>query len=174
MGNKSRRVIKAIYKIYPSIQGGFTYWETQENGTPHVDDIDGLRWSNSQYEKPSWQQILANLDTEEEELILYQTDIIKQELVYRTEKISSSLEQKKILAEVVSIHNKELKAIKTIPFLGYYQLTPQEKQILLDAEACRTSILAVEAKANSLLASLSGLTLSELKDLNPREDSHWE
>jgi hypothetical protein len=46
-------IIKAIKKIYPLIDGGFTYWENQAN------PADGLVWENTQYLKPNWSQIEA-------------------------------------------------------------------------------------------------------------------
>lgn len=50
-------VIQAIKEIYPSIQGGFMYWETQSNGEPWQNPIDGLVWENQEYSKPTWAQI---------------------------------------------------------------------------------------------------------------------
>ena len=54
---KSESIIKAIKLIYPQIQGGFVYWETQSNGKPWENPIDGLVWENTQYPKPTWAQI---------------------------------------------------------------------------------------------------------------------
>lgn len=50
-------VLEAIKIIYPSIQGGFVYWETQSNGEPWQNLIDGLVWENQEYLKPTWAQI---------------------------------------------------------------------------------------------------------------------
>lgn len=60
-------VIEAIKKIYPAIQGGFVYWETQYDGTPHENLIDGLIWENTEFEKPTWEQIDAFLPSPLEE-----------------------------------------------------------------------------------------------------------
>ena len=46
-------IIKVIKKIYPSIEGGFTYWENQEN------PADGLIWENTKFPKPKWSEIEA-------------------------------------------------------------------------------------------------------------------
>lgn len=46
-------IIKVIKKIYPSIEGGFTYWENQAN------PADGLVWENKEYPKPEWSKIEA-------------------------------------------------------------------------------------------------------------------
>jgi hypothetical protein len=46
-------IIKVIKKIYPSIEGGFTYWENQAN------PADGLVWENKEYPKPEWSEIEA-------------------------------------------------------------------------------------------------------------------
>ena len=49
-------IIEAIKKIYPNIQGGFGYAET-DNGVPWQNPVDGLRWENQEYPKPTWEQI---------------------------------------------------------------------------------------------------------------------
>lgn len=49
-------IIEAIKKIYPNIQGGYGYAET-DNGVPWQNPIDGLRWENQEYPKPTWEQI---------------------------------------------------------------------------------------------------------------------
>jgi len=53
------KVIEAIQKIYPTIQGGFVYWETQQDLTPWENPIDGLVWENTEFEKPTWERIEA-------------------------------------------------------------------------------------------------------------------
>jgi len=55
------KVIEAIKKIYPTIQGGFVYWKTQYNGSPLANPIDGLVWENTEFAKPTWSQIEAQL-----------------------------------------------------------------------------------------------------------------
>lgn len=50
-------VIKAINKIYPTIKGGFIYWETKHDLSEWENPIDGLIWENTQFEKPTWEQI---------------------------------------------------------------------------------------------------------------------
>jgi len=60
-------IIKAIQKIYPNLQGGFVYSET-DNGAPFLHPIDGLRWESQEYPKPTWEQIeplLPALELEE-------------------------------------------------------------------------------------------------------------
>ncbi len=54
-------IIKAIKEIYPNIEGGFVYWETKQDGTPLDNPIDGLKWENAEYDKPSWSDIEAKL-----------------------------------------------------------------------------------------------------------------
>ena len=49
-------IIEAIKKIYPNIQGGYGYSET-DNGAAWQNPIDGLRWENQEYPKPTWEQI---------------------------------------------------------------------------------------------------------------------
>jgi len=61
-------IIKAIKEIYPDIQGGFVYWETKQDGSPLNNPIDGLKWENAEYDKPSWLDIkckLTEIDLEE-------------------------------------------------------------------------------------------------------------
>lgn len=67
------KVIKAIQKIYLTIQGGFAYWETQQDLTPWENPIDGLVWENTEFEKPTWDQITSKFDIVE----LEQQKIIK-------------------------------------------------------------------------------------------------
>lgn len=50
-------IIEAIKLIYPEIQGGFVYWQTQYDGSPLKDPIDGLVWENQEFPKPNWKQI---------------------------------------------------------------------------------------------------------------------
>jgi hypothetical protein len=54
-------VIKAIQEIYPSIEGGFSYWETKKDGKNWDNPIDGLVWENTKFSKPTWDQIQAQL-----------------------------------------------------------------------------------------------------------------
>ena len=61
-------IIKAIQEIYPEIKGGFVYWETKKDGGTWEDPIDGLIWNNTQYQKPTWEQIqskISNIDLEQ-------------------------------------------------------------------------------------------------------------
>jgi hypothetical protein len=44
---------KAIKKIYPLIEGGFTYWENS------INPADGLVWENTKFPKPKWSDIEA-------------------------------------------------------------------------------------------------------------------
>lgn len=54
---KGESILNAIKLIYPQIEGGFSYWETQSNGEPWENPIDGLVWENQEYSKPNWAQI---------------------------------------------------------------------------------------------------------------------
>jgi len=49
-------IIEAIKKIYPNIQGGYGYAET-DNGVAWQNPIDGLQWESKEYPKPTWEQI---------------------------------------------------------------------------------------------------------------------
>lgn len=56
------KIIEAIQKIYPTIQSGFIYWETQQDLTPWENPIDCLIWENAEFEKPTWEQIQQELN----------------------------------------------------------------------------------------------------------------
>lgn len=65
-------VIKAIYKIYPEIQGRFVYWSSKHDLTEWENPIDGLVWENTEYEKPTWDQIeqaIVLVELEDKKLI---------------------------------------------------------------------------------------------------------
>jgi len=55
------KIVEAVKKIYPDIQGGFIYWETKQDGSEWENPIDGLAWENTEFEKPTWEQIQAQL-----------------------------------------------------------------------------------------------------------------
>lgn len=67
------KVIEAIKKIYPAINGGFVYWETKQDGSSWDHPQDGLIWENINYTKPTWDQIISKFDIIE----LEQQKIIK-------------------------------------------------------------------------------------------------
>lgn len=54
-------IIKVIQEIYPGIEGGFSYWETNYDGSALENPIDGLKWENTEYDKPTWEQIEIKL-----------------------------------------------------------------------------------------------------------------
>ena len=77
------KVAEAIQKIYPDIQGGFVYWETKQDLTNWENSIDGLIWKNTEYEKPTWDQIEAqfliiNLDSAKAERVATRLTYLKE------------------------------------------------------------------------------------------------
>lgn len=66
----STKVIEAIKKIYPSIDGGFVYFETQPNGAAWNNSIDGLVWENQSFTKPTWSAISAKFTEVEDDIAL--------------------------------------------------------------------------------------------------------
>jgi len=50
---KSEAIFKAIKKIYPTIEGGYTYWQNS------INPADGLVWENTKFPKPKWSDIEA-------------------------------------------------------------------------------------------------------------------
>lgn len=59
------KVIESIKKIYPEINGGFVYWESKYDGTALEHPIQGLIWENTEFPKPTWEQIEAQFDNVE-------------------------------------------------------------------------------------------------------------
>ena len=57
--------IEAIKEIYPNIEGGFVYWATKKDGTSWENPIDGLVWENTQYTKPTVDQLSTALSVVE-------------------------------------------------------------------------------------------------------------
>jgi hypothetical protein len=58
----SNLIIKAIEKIYPSLEGGYTYNSGETNFT------EALRWESLEFAKPTWEQIeplLPEIELEE-------------------------------------------------------------------------------------------------------------
>lgn len=77
-------IIKAIQTIYPSIQGGFSYWQTKYDGSEWENPIDGLVWENTEFEKPTWEQIKAanqQLEDNSKETTEKKKSRIKSELI---------------------------------------------------------------------------------------------
>jgi hypothetical protein len=98
---KSEAIFKAIKKIYPSIEGGYTFWENS------INPADGLVWENKQFAKPKWNEIEALIpaielqDAKDEKLSKLETFILSK----KTEKYTSHLapeiiDNSKIGAEV--------------------------------------------------------------------------
>lgn len=83
-------IIEAIKEIYPNINGGYMYWETQKDGTPWENPIDGLVWGNTEYTKPTWSQIISKFII-----------IKRQELI-----IKIKLEAKKRIENVYPVHTQ--------------------------------------------------------------------
>lgn len=54
-------IIKAIREIYPDIKEGVCYWESKQDGSPLDSPIDGLIWENTEFVRPTWDQIESKL-----------------------------------------------------------------------------------------------------------------
>ncbi|MFZ9354577.1 MAG: hypothetical protein ACO25L_07170, partial [Candidatus Nanopelagicales bacterium] len=52
-----KTIIKAIEKLYPQIKGGYTIWQDRTN----FDEM--LVWENTEFPKPTWEQIEPLLPT---------------------------------------------------------------------------------------------------------------
>ena len=55
-------VIEAINLIYPSINGGFVYFESKSDGSSWDNPIDGLIWENQAFTIPTWKQIESKFE----------------------------------------------------------------------------------------------------------------
>jgi len=55
-------VIEAINLIYPSINGGFVYFESKSDGSSWDNPIDGLIWENQAFTIPTWEQIESKFE----------------------------------------------------------------------------------------------------------------
>ena len=161
------KVIDAIKKIYPEINGGFVYWETRQDGLAWENPIDGLVWENQQFEKPTWQQIQDNLGSVvKEDLILE----IKQEAGKRIEAVYPDYKQRNLNGAVSRIQNKEILALKAGE---NYSITADELLSLRAAKDCENFILAIRAKSNQLEDSLDIKTLAELEAFDPSDNLNW-
>lgn len=76
-------VIKAIQEIYPSIEGGFSYWKTKKDGKNWDNPIDGLVWENTKFSKPTWKQIEQRFNNVE-------LDFLKENLISQCKMYLSS------------------------------------------------------------------------------------
>lgn len=168
--SKSLRIIDAVKKIYPSINGGFSYWESKKDGSPLGNDIDGLVWDNTKFTKPTWDQILANMESENDSLKKVKTAQIKQEASKRIIAAYPEWKQRNHMAAVVDIQNKELIALKANTT---YTLSADELAIVAAAQAAKTEIFNIRAKSDELEASLDSMTQAQLEAFDPTNDSNW-
>jgi len=109
-----------------------------------------------------------------DQLKVEKTSLIKSEAATRISDAYPEWQQTNYMAAVSEIHNKEIVAMKTIPFIAQYQLTAEELQTLKAADACKKFITAIRVKSNSLERSLDAMTSAELEAFDPARDSHWQ
>ena len=105
-------IIEAIKKIYPNIQGGYGYAET-DNGVPWQNPIEGLRWENQEYPKPTWEQIQKVLPLVELEQAKTQKH---QEIL--VSKLNADLQDK--IHEAKVIQGKGIDTIRSFKFKQKY------------------------------------------------------
>jgi len=171
--SKGKRVIEAIKALYPSIEGGFVYFESKKDGSSLDNEIDGLKWENKSFSKPTWSQITSNMKTE---TLSYEEDVvplIKAECARRIDVAYPEWQQRNYMAAVAEIHNKEIMAMKAIPFVAQYTLTSDELATVKAADACKKAITALRTKSNQLENSLGSMTLDQLKAFDPTDDRNW-
>lgn len=99
---------------------------------------------------------------------------IKSEAARRISSAYPEWRQTNYIAAVTEINNKEIVAMKTIPFVAQYQLTAEELQTLRDADTCKKFITAIRTKSNTLERSLDNMTSEQLAAFDPSRDSHWQ
>lgn len=113
------RVIKAIQKIYPDIKGGFVYWETKYNGEPLDNPIDGLKWENTEYQKPTWEQIEAHFPEVEIEIKREKLKSVRLKYLAETAiRYMPNFPQDVIIKR--DLANQEINAIETATDLSNY------------------------------------------------------
>ena len=88
-------IINAIKIIYPKINGAYVYWKTKQDGSAWENPIDGLIWENTEFEKPTWEQISQAL------VIINSTDELNN---LKTSKIAE-LETNYIAAQKIQLQN---------------------------------------------------------------------
>lgn len=98
---------------------------------------------------------------------------IKGEASRRIQAVYPEWKQTNFMAAVAEIHDKEIVAMKQIPFIAQYQLTADELQIIKDANACKVAITAIRTRSNELEASLDNMTLAQLKVFDPTDNRNW-
>ena len=98
---------------------------------------------------------------------------IKREASKRIVVVYPEWKQRNYTAAVAEIHNKEIMAMKAVPFVAQYTLTADELQTMRDAEACKVAITAIRNKSNELETSLDSMTLDQLKAFDPSDNSNW-
>lgn len=163
-------IIKAIRKIYPDIEGGFVYWETKQDGSPLDNPIDGLKWENTEYPKPTWDQITSNMDSNIDILKTKHVSVIKSEANRKITLAYPEWKQRNHMAAVVDIQNKELIALKANTT---YTLSADELAIVAAAQAAKTEIFNIRAKSDELEASLDTMTQEQLEAFDATNDSNW-
>ena len=141
------------------------FFVPKENG--RKDDIEAVQ---------KWIDAGGTVDPEftNSELKSNLVEKIKTQAATRIDSAYPEWQQRNYIAAVTEIHNKEIVAMKTIPFVAQYQLTPEELQTLKDAHTCKKFITNIRAKSNELEASLDSMTEEQLNAFDPSEDSNWE
>tara|TARA_R110000824_G_scaffold122685_3_gene280033 strand:- start:3206 stop:3718 length:513 start_codon:yes stop_codon:yes gene_type:complete len=168
--SKGKRVLDVIKKIHPSIEGGYSYFETRPDGKPLDSDIEGLVWENKEFTKPAWDQISANMESEIEEFRKNLISNIKLEAGHRISEAYPDYKQRNHTAAVVTIQNKELIAIKAATT---YTLTAADKAVMNAANTCNAAVDALRVKSNTLEASLDSMSLAQLEAFDPTNDINW-
>ena len=160
-----------IEKVKYSLGG---YLITEKNGS--VTSIPSDSESSRYKEIQKWIAAGGVIEKEffDSELKTKRTESIKLEAAKRISDAYPEWQQTNYMASVSEIHNKEIVAMKTIPFVAQYQLTAEELQTLKAADTCKKFITAIRVKSNSLEKSLDAMTSAELEAFDPARDSHWQ
>lgn len=130
-----------------------------------------------------WDSLKIGVDqpTQEQLDSISELDVLKEQIIPQI-KIEANKriltaypewQQRNYMAAVVEIHNKEILAMKAVPFIAQYTLTADELQTIRDVETCKAVIAAIRNKSNQLETSLDSMTLDQLKDFDPTDDKNW-
>jgi len=169
-------IIKAIKNIYPTIEGGFVYWETKQDGTPWESPIDGLIWENTEFTKPLWSDIELKIsaiklaeakDSKIAEIsAIRETVSEKSTVTYNTKDYANSQNARvAILRRVTSLNDTDTKVYFTYPDQEVVNLDKADFEAI--ATLIEDNELLARQTEGSLIAQVNACTtIEEVNNIN--------
>ena len=181
-------IIKAIQAIYPEvkdqdgaiidggIKGGFTYWESKQNGSPLDNPIDGLIWENTEFSKPTWNQIEAKLsniqlqeaqDSKIAQISIKRETISEKSIVTHNSKDYANSQNARvaILRRIASLNDVETKVYFTYPDQEVVNLNKADFEAI--AVLIEDKELLARQKEGDFISQVKVcLTVDEVNDIN--------